>query len=325
MALACPSCEEAAAEYVGMADDGRNEMKCTACGHHWLLGAKPVSPRAVAAKPARSTPTRSPRSTGTRSTGTRVAGGGSSDGALRAATPAAPPVVVRFPTLDDVPAEHLQRLAALKAAWPRQRPRPDPYAADFRRLHELMFSQAGLPHTEPGQLKDFVSSDVLALSGNTTSFAREWRRLGDRDASERFRGVVEYLLRGESGESGESGEDEGSTDDPPLEDRFTALAEQRSPYGMGGVREPLLMHILTVARPERFLPLLTVDSGSGGEGKRDIARSVLGVEIPAVDRTRHTIGRVACRSNDLLVDALGAGFRDLDDAAAFLLWAHAQG
>ena len=27
MALACPSCEEAAAEYVGMADDGRNEMQ----------------------------------------------------------------------------------------------------------------------------------------------------------------------------------------------------------------------------------------------------------------------------------------------------------
>lgn len=318
MALACPSCEEAAAEYVGMADDGRNEMTCTACGHHWLLGAKPVSPRAVAAKPARSTPTRSPRSSGTRSSGTRV-GGGSSGGAARStATPAAPPVAVRFPTLDDVPAEHLQRLAALKAAWPRQRSRPDPYAADFRRLHELMFSRAGLPHTEPGQLKDFVTSDVLALSGNTTSFAREWRRLGDRDASERFRGVVEYLLRGESGE------DEGATDDPPLEDRFTELAEQRSPHAMGGVREPVLMHILTVARPERFLPLLTVDSGSGGEGKRDIARSVLGVEIPAVDRTRHTVGRTACRSNDLLVDALGAGFRDLDDAAAFLLWAHAE-
>jgi hypothetical protein len=320
MALACPSCEEAAAEYVGMADDGRNEMKCTACGHHWLLGARPVSPRAVVAKPARSA-TRAPRSpgAGSRPGGGGSAGGRTSGGAARStATPAAPPVVVRFPTLDDVPAERLQRLAALKAAWPRQRPRPDPYAADFRRLHELMFSRAGLPHTEPGQLKDFVSSDVLALSGNTTSFAREWRRLGDRDASERFRGVVEYLLRGESGEDG------GGADDPPLEDRFTALAEQRSPYAMGGVREPVLMHILTVARPERFLPLLTVDSGSGGEGKRDVARSVLGVEIPAVDRTRHTVGRVACGSNDLLVDALGAGFGDLDDAAAFLLWAHAQ-
>ena len=38
----------------------------------------------------------------------------------------------------------------------------------------------------------------------------------------------------------------------------------------------------------------------------------------------HTVGRLACGSNDLLVDALGAGFADLDDAAAFLLWAHAQ-
>ncbi len=314
MALACPSCAEASAEYVGMADDGRNEMKCTACGHHWLLGARPISPRAVVAKPARSSSPRSARPPAARSTGTR------SPRTTRAATTpsAAPPVATRFPTPDDVPAEQLAHLAALKAVWPRQRPRPDPYAADFRRLHELMFSRAGLPHAEPGVLKDFVTSDVLALSGNTTSFSREWRRLGDRDASERFRGVVEYLLRGESGEDG------GGTDDPPLEDRFTALAEQRSAYAMGGVREPVLMHVLTVARPERFLPLLTVDSGPGGEGKRDIARSVLGVELPATDRSRHTVGRVACGSNDLLVDALGAGFHDLDDAAAFLLWAHAQ-
>jgi hypothetical protein len=227
-------------------------------------------------------------------------------------------VAVRFPTLDDVGDDALRRLAALKAAWPRNRPRPDPYAADFRRLHELMFSRAGLPHTEPGQLRDFVTSDVLALSGNTTSFAREWRRLGDRDASRRFRGVVEYLLRGENGE------DDDSDDDLPLPDRFTALAEGRSEYAMGGVREPVLTRILAVARPERFLPVLTVDGGSGGEGKRELTRSVLRLELPAVDRTRHTVGRLACGSNDLLVDALGAGFADLDDAAAFLLWAHAQ-
>ncbi len=234
--------------------------------------------------------------------------------------PAAPPVAVRFPTLDDVGDDALRRLAALKAAWPRARPRPDPYAADFRRLHELMFSRAGLPHTEPGQLRDFVTSDVLALSGNTTSFAREWRRLGDRDASRRFRGVVEYLLRGENGEDDGGGAD----DDLPLPDRFTALAEGRSEYAMGGVREPVLTRILAVALPERFLPVLTVDGGSGGEGKRELARSVLGLELPAVDRSRHTVGRLACGSNDLLVDALGAGFPDLDDAAAFLLWAHAQ-
>ena len=182
-----------------------------------------------------------------------------------------------------------------------------------------MFSRAGLPHTEPGQLRDFVTSDVLALSGNTTSFAREWRRLGDRDASRRFRGVVEYLLRGENGE------DDDAEDDLPLPDRFTALAEGRSEYAMGGVREPVLTRILAVARPERFLPVLTVDGGSGGEGKRELARSVLHLELPALDRGRHTVGRVACGSNDLLVDAIGAGFPDLDDAAAFLLWAHAPG
>ncbi len=311
MALACPSCEEAAAEYVGMADDGRNEMRCTACGHHWLLGAKPVSPRAVAPKPA----PKAPRAPAGRSTASRTT---TTTRSAAPSAPAAPPVAVRFPTLDDVPDEALRRLAALKAAWPRARPRPDPYAADFRRLHELMFSRAGLPHTEPGQLRDFVTSDVLALSGNTTSFAREWRRLGDRDASRRFRGVVEYLLRGENGE------DDDSADDLPLPDRFTALAEGRSEYAMGGVREPVLTRILAVARPERFLPVLTVDGGSGGEGKRELARSVLRLELPAVDRSRHTVGRVACGSNDLLVDALGAGFVDLDDAAAFLIWAHGQ-
>ncbi|MDL5156372.1 hypothetical protein [Actinomycetospora termitidis] len=308
MALACPSCEAAAAEYVGMADDGRNEMRCTSCGHHWMLGAKPVSPRAVTPKPVKTPTPRAPRTGGATSTRTRTA--------PAAAAPA--PVVRRFPTLDDVPDENLRRLAALKATWPRERPRPDPYAADFRRLHELMFSRAGLPHTEPGQLKDFVTSDVLALSGNTSSFSREWRKLGDRDASRRFRDAIEYLLRGESGE------DEQSPDDPPLEERFTALVDQTSPHAMPGAREAVLTHVLAVARPERFLPVLTVDGGSGGEGKREIVASVLGVELPAVDRSRHTIGRVACGSNDLLVDALGAGFTDLDDAAAFLLRAHAQ-
>ncbi|HEY2225611.1 hypothetical protein [Actinomycetospora sp.] len=316
MALACPSCEAAAAEYVGMADDGRNEMKCGSCDHHWMLGAKPVSPRAVVPKPAKAATSRATRTTGSGSAASRPAG---TTRSAAATAPAPAPVVVRFPTLDDMPGASLQRLASLKAAWPRQRQRPDPYAADFRRLHELMFSSAGLPHTEPGQLKDFVTSDVLALSGNTTSFSREWNRLGDRDATERFRSVVEYLLRGESGD------DEDSPADPALEDRFTALAEQRSPYAMAGVREPILTHVLTVARPERFLPLLRVDSGSGGEGKRDIARSVLGVELPDVDRSRHTVGKLACGSNDLLLDAIGAGFADVDDAAAFLLWAHAQG
>jgi hypothetical protein len=316
MALACPSCEETATEYVGMADDGRNEMKCTVCGHHWLLGAKPMSPRAVIPKPVKAPTKRASRATGSTSAGSTSVGG--TTRTATSAAPVAPPVAVRFPTLDDVPDASLQRLAALKAAWPRQRPRPDPYAADFRRLHELMFSSAGLPHAEPGQLKDFVTSDVLALSGNTTSFARDWNRLGDRDATERFRSVIEYLLRGESGDDGDS------PDDPALEDRFTALVEQRSPYAMAGVREPILMHVLTVARPERFLPLLRVDSGSGGEGKRDIVRSLLGVELPAVDRSRHTVGKVACGSNDLLMDAIGAGFADVDDAARFLLWSHAQ-
>jgi hypothetical protein len=311
MALACPSCEVGAAEYVGMADDGRNEMRCTSCGHHWMHGARPVSPRAVVPKP---TPAPRARATAARSSSPRTA----TTTTRSAPAPAAAPVVRRFPTLDDVPGEALQRLAALKAAWPRQRPRPDSYAADFRRLYELMFSRAGLPHAEPGQLKDFVTSDVLALSGNTSSFSREWRKLGDRDASQRFRDAVEYLLRGESGD------DEQSPDDPPLEDRFTALVDQTSPHAMGGARESVLTHVLVVARPERFLPILTVDGGSGGEGKREIVASLLGVELPPVDRSRHTIGRVACGSNDLLVDALGAGFADLDDAAAFLLWAHGQ-
>ena len=237
----------------------------------------------------------------------------------RAAAPAAAPVVVRFPTLDDVPDASLQRLAALKAAWPRQRPRPDPYAADFRRLHELMFSSAGLPHAEPGQLKDFVTSDVLALSGNTTSFSREWNRLGDRDASERFRSVIEYLLRGESGD------DEGGADDPPLEDRFTALAEQRSPYAMGGVREPILMHVLTVARPERFLPLLQRRQRPrrrGQAGHRPVASSASSSRpwtACATPSGGSRAGRTTCSSTPS-----APGSPTSTTPRAFLLWAHAQ-
>src|SRR4051794_38543749 len=91
MALACPTCEETAAEYLGMADDGRNMMRCASCGHEWVLGAKPVCPRAVRQTTrSRGTTRTTTPSTRTRAATTRTsattaqpAGAGGTAGAVR--------------------------------------------------------------------------------------------------------------------------------------------------------------------------------------------------------------------------------------------------
>ena len=300
MALTCPTCEVAAAEYVGMADDGRNEMRCGSCGHRWLLGARPVSPRAVVPRPAAvKAPTR------TRASAAASGPAPSSPGGTTATRPAP----ARFPAAEEITEAAQARLTRLKTAYRRHRPAPDPYAAEFRSLYTLVFSAEGLPHAEPQMLKDFANSTTLAHHGNVSVFNREWNRLGDRDAATKVRGVVEYLLRGDGSVS--------------PEDRFTQLVDPKFPLGMTGFRESLLTRVLCVAEPERFLPIL-VSTSAQDVGKAEIARRVLDLELPAPNRTSLTVGRFAFRSNDLLVEAVGAGFRDLDDAATFLWWAKDQ-
>jgi hypothetical protein len=47
-----------------------------------------------------------------------------------------------------------------------------------------------------------------------------------------------------------------------------------------------------------------------------------GLELPGVDLTSWTIGRLGVWSNDLLVELAGEGFDDLHHTAHFLRWAH---
>jgi hypothetical protein len=315
MALACPTCEETAAEYLGMADDGRNMMRCTSCGHEWVLGAKPVSPRAVSqttrsrATTRTTTPSTRTRTATTRTaaTGTaRPAGTGGTAGAVRERRGVEDVETARrrFPDRDAVTPETWRRFEGLRREFLADFPRPDPEAGLYRDVYRQAFSAENLPHTTPNALKDFANSKVVARPGNMSRFNDEWRALGSQRAAEAFRGVVEHLLRGE--------------DPPAPEDRLTELITADEPPAMPGFREAMLTRVLCIAEPERFLPILVYTSPAGG--KREIARRVFGIELPAPETTSQTIGRLVFWSNDLLVDLIGDRFVDLDHARQFLWW-----
>ncbi len=316
MALACPTCEQTAAEYLGMADDGRNEMRCGACGHVWLLGARPVSPRAVV--PRTTTPRTRARTTTPRATtpgpttprATNRSSGGRSAATGPTTRRARGPEDVatarrRFPGPDAVPDDFRARFSALRREFLADFPHPDPEAARYRDVYREAFSAEGLPRVAPAALKSFANSKVVARPGSMTVFNDEWNALGSRAAAERFRAVVEYLLRG--------------PEEIPPEDRFTELVESPDPPAMRGFREAMLTRVLCVMEPDRFLPLLTYTSTAGG--KREIARSMFGLDLPAPDTTSQTIGRLVYWSNDLLVDLVARHFVNLDHARQFLWWA----
>jgi hypothetical protein len=329
MALACPTCEETAAEYLGMADDGRNMMRCTSCGHEWVLGAKPVSPRAVSqtTRSRSTTPSTRTRATTTRATTTRATTthatttGPTTTGPTTTGTASRPAGAAgavrerrgvedvdtarrRFPGRDAVAPETWRRFEGLRREFLADFPRPDPQTGLYRDVYRQAFSAENLPYTTPNALKDFANSKVVARPGNMSRFNDEWRALGSQRAAEAFRGVVEHLLRGE--------------DPPAPEDRLTELITSDEPPAMPGFREAMLTRVLCIAEPERFLPIFIYTSPAGG--KREIARRVFGIELPAPETTSQTIGRLVFWSNDLLVDLIGDRFVDLDHARQFLWW-----
>lgn len=302
MALACPSCEQPAAEYLGMAEDGRNRMRCTACGHDWMLGARPASPRAVTRTTGTGRSTRTPSRTtaGERPSGTR---------APASRTPRAVEDVDtarrRFPSADDVTSDAMDRVEELRREFLTDVPHPDPEPGRYREVYRQAFSAEGLARTTPSALKDFANSRVVARPGNMSIFNDEWNRLGSRNAAEVFRGVVEHLLRGDAPEA--------------PEDRLTELIESKASPAMPGFRESMLTRVLCISEPQRFVPILVYTSPAGG--KREIARNLFGLELPAPESTSQTIGRLAYWSNDLLVSLVGDRFADLDHGRQFLWWA----
>lgn len=213
----------------------------------------------------------------------------------------------RFPTEDDLTDATRTRVAALKRRFLTRQPAPDPAVEPYFREYRRIFSEQGLPAVEPARLKAFANSTVGAHPGNMAVFNRAWNAMGDRAAAEQVRRVVAYLLRGT---------------DAPVEDRMDTLIHAPEPVGMTGFRESLLTRVLCVTEPERFLPILIYTSPRGG--KREIASSIFGLDLPAPESTSMTTGRLAFWSNDLLRRLCGDGFVDVAHASEFLWWSKDQ-
>ena len=77
--------------------------------------------------------------------------------------------------------------------------------------------------------------------------------------------------------------------------------------------------MLCVVEPERFLPVLKYTAPT--DGKKEIAKLVFDLDLPAAEKVAWTIGRLAVWSNDLLRSLVGNDIPDLHQATKFLAWA----
>ncbi|KRF05830.1 hypothetical protein ASH00_09085 [Arthrobacter sp. Soil782] len=210
----------------------------------------------------------------------------------------------RFPKPGDVDPVKLARVDELKADFLRREPEPVPNVAPYWKKYQWVFSAEGLPTADPQDLKNFANSSVGANPGNMSVFNEAWNEMGTEVAAAQVRRTIEYLLRG--------------TSPSALEDRLTALINDATPNAMRGFKESLLTKVLCIAYPEEYLTILMY---TGVAGKREIARSLWGLELPAPESTTWTKGRLILWSNNLLRALLGDGFRHQQHAAEFLWWA----
>jgi hypothetical protein len=165
-----------------------------------------------------------------------------------------------------------------------------------------VFSADGLDKAVISDLKLFADDPTGVSTGDPTEFDKAWILLGELEGARRVRAVTNHLLRGSGA----------------LEDRLTNLADQGFAFSMPGWSEALLTKTLSVVEPDRFVPIVTYDQ------KRAIVSAVYGLELPTVDMTSWTIGRLAVWSNDLLLELLADGFVDLQHAANYLRWVQDQ-
>lgn len=222
----------------------------------------------------------------------------------RVALPTLAEIRRRFPRPEDVLPERLARANELKAEFLRRAPEPETNVAAYWARYQQVFSAEGLPTANPQDLKDFANSNVGANPGNMSVFNDAWNEMGPEAGAERVREVVDYLLRG--------------TSPIDLEDRLTALILDTRSVGMKGFKESLLTKVLCIVYPDRYLTILKY---TGVAGKREIARSIWGIDLPDPEAVTWTIGRLILWSNDLLLALLGDGFRHQQHGAAFLWWA----
>jgi hypothetical protein len=198
-----------------------------------------------------------------------------------------------------------ERVRALRDQFLQRNPTPDPEVAPYWARYQRIFGADGLQDASPYDLKSFANTTTGAHPGNMSVFNKAWNEMGNEVAADRLRGVIDYLLRGSDGLS--------------IEDRMNRLIDPQDPIGMTGFRESLLTKVLCVMQPDRFLPILIYTSPAGG--KRQIAGSVFGLDLPAPEATSMTRGRLGFWSNHLLRELSGAGFVDLAHTAEFLWWA----
>ena len=210
----------------------------------------------------------------------------------------------RFPKPGDVDPHRLARAAELKAEFLKHEPEPEANVAPYWARYQHVFSAAGLPGADPQDFKDFANSNIGANPGNMSVFNDAWNEMGPEAGAEQVRKVIEYLLRG--------------TSPVDLEDRLTTLILDTKSFGIKGFKESLLTKVLCIVYPDRYLTILKY---TGEAGKREIARSIWGLELPDPEKVNWTIGRLILWSNDLLLALLGDGFKHQQHAAAFLWWA----
>lgn len=210
----------------------------------------------------------------------------------------------RFPKPERVDPERLARAIQLKAEFLKREPEPEPNVAPYWTKYQHVFSAEGLPGANPQDLKDFANSNIGANPGNMSVFNDAWNEMGAEAGAEQVRKVIDYILRG--------------TSPVDLEDRLTALINDTKSFGMKGFKESLLTKVLCIVYPTRYLTILKY---TGEAGKREIARSIWGLELPDPEKVNWTIGRLILWSNDLLLALLGDGFKHQQHAAAFLWWA----
>ena len=210
----------------------------------------------------------------------------------------------RFPKPGDVDPQKLARANELKAEFLRREPEPVPSVAPYWVKYQQVFSASGLRLADPQDLKDFANSNVGANAGNMSVFNEAWNEIGAEAGAAQVRRAIDYLLRW--------------TSPAALEDRLTALIKDTTPWAMKGFKEALLTKVLCIVYPDRFLTILMY---TGLAGKREIARSLWGLELPDPEKVDWTIGRLILWSNDLLLALLGEGFRNQQHAAEFLWWA----
>lgn len=210
----------------------------------------------------------------------------------------------RFPKPGDVDAARLERAQQLKVEFLKREPEPEANVAPYWAKYQGIFSPAGLEVATPQDLKDFANSSIGANPGNMSVFNDAWNQMGPAEGAAEVRAVIEYLLRG--------------TSPADLEDRLTVLIQGTTSVGMKGFKEALLTKVLCIVYPDRYLTILKY---TGEAGKREIARSIWGLELPDPEKVTWTIGRLILWSNDLLLALLGEGFEHQQHAAAFLWWA----